>query len=98
MEQIQLTGKEIVELIAQLYGNKDFVGFVNERDLTERVKRQAYLLAKILQTHLKVLLDNQKNPADETVQVTLSKLEFYLIENCKLSRNYQFLYDRIFNF
>jgi osmotically-inducible protein OsmY len=112
MEKVTAGDKEL--LVRDLYeiraliqgyvseGKILYTGFVNERSITEGVKRIANKISKQINAELEAI-DKQrfeilkdKELLDDPVDFSVEKMDFKKIENLTLSGNYQFLYDTIF--
>lgn len=113
MEKVELTVNELYQLRNDLLGfsiGEQFskLGFLNEKGITESVKRRAYKALKIILSELEPInkqLDEIREKKDEKreeellsdiVTILVEKIDFKFIENATLSSNYQLLYDKIF--
>jgi Fe-S cluster assembly iron-binding protein IscA len=117
MQEIKITVLELFALRNYLMGlptddGKILIpGFLNEKGLTEGIKRRANKALKIIVTELDPIckqLDSlrtvenaenekkEKELLEDKVTISVEKMDFKLIENVSLSFNYQVLYDHLF--
>jgi len=86
MEQLELSGYELYELLATIRGinneGASFLGFVNEKDLTEGTKRLAARVAKTIAEEIETL-NKQRIEIQNYTEDTASEEELKSIKVLK---------------